>query len=206
MNRKRQEPSFLPRLLFLAAFFLGGVFFGQVLAARIPGETGVELSRYLQGYMALCGQEAAFSDRRLVAACVLYLRYPLLAFLLGFASAGVFLLPLATAVLGLSLSFAVSCFTAAFGAEGIALAVGAFGLRCAVTLPCYFWLAVPALDAACALTKLSLGRGQSAGMPRYWATNWKRFVVCIGILLGAVCIEMLCGRQLFTWLLARFCG
>ena len=92
MKWKRQnqgvgQPSFLPRLLFLAAFFFGGVCLGQVLAGRVPDATGQELRRYLEGYLAL--ENGGLTSGDLWAALVLYARYPLLAFLLGFASVGV---------------------------------------------------------------------------------------------------------------------
>lgn len=62
-------------------------------------------------------------------------------FCLGFASIGVVLLPCVTAAYGFFLSFSVCCFTAAFGVDGVLLALAVFGLRCMVTLPCYFLLA-----------------------------------------------------------------
>lgn len=163
-NRGEQSP-FFPRLLFLAAFFLGGVILGQVLAGRVPDETGRELSRYLESYLSL--EDGNLTPGSLWAALLLYGRYPLLAFLLGFASIGVVLLPLTTAAFGFFLSFSVSCFTAAFGREGVLLALAVFGLRCAVTLPCYFLLAVPALGTSGALASLSLGRGRRAASVIY---------------------------------------
>ena len=101
-NRGEQSP-FLPRLLFLATFFLGGVILGQVLAGRVPDETGRELSRYLESYLSL--EDGSLTSGDLWAALLLYGRYPLIAFLLGFASIGVVLLPLTTAAFGFFLSF-----------------------------------------------------------------------------------------------------
>lgn len=195
------QPSFLPRLLFLAAFFLGGVFLGQVLAGRVPDATGQELSRYLESYLSL--EDSGLTPSRLWAALVLYGRYPLLAFLLGFASIGVVLLPLTSAAFGFFLSFSVSCFTAAFGADGALLALGVFGLRCAVTLPCFFLLAVPALGTSGALASLSFGRGRRAAAVTYGREHWQRLAVCAGVLAAALCVDLLWGRWLLCLLLER---
>ena len=82
----------LPRLLLLALFFLAGVLLGQVLSGRVPDTTGDELRRYLEDYVRL-GGEGAPTVQTALSALVIYFRYPLFAFLLGFASIGVVLLP-----------------------------------------------------------------------------------------------------------------
>ena len=199
-NRGEQSP-FLPRLLFLAAFFLGGVVLGQVLAGRVPDETGQELSRYLESYLSL--EDGGLTPGDLWAGVLLYGRYPLLAFLLGFASIGVVLLPLTTAAFGFFLSFSVSCFTASFGREGVLLALGVFGLRCAVTLPCYFLLAVPALGTAGTLASLSLGRGRRAASVSYGREYWRRLAVCAGVLALGLCVELLFGQRVLHLLLKQ---
>ena len=94
----------LPRLLLLALFFLAGVLLGQVLSGRVPDTTGDELRRYLEDYVRL-GGEGAPTAQTALSALVIYFRYPLLAFLLGFASIGVVLLPCVTAAYGFFLSF-----------------------------------------------------------------------------------------------------
>ena len=106
----------LPRLLLLALFFLAGVLLGQVLSGRVPDTTGDELRRYLEDYVRL-GGEGAPTVQTALSALVIYFRYPLFAFLLGFASIGVVLLPCVTAAYGFFLSFSVCCFTAAFGGD-----------------------------------------------------------------------------------------
>ena len=206
MKWKRQnqgvgQPSFLPRLLFLAAFFFGGVCLGQVLAGRVPDATGQDLRRYLEGYLAL--ENGGLTSGDLWAALVLYARYPLLAFLLGFASVGVVLLPLTSTAFGFFLSFSVSCFTAAFGSDGVLLALAVFGLRCAVTLPCYFLLAVPALGTSGALASLSFGRGRRAAAVTYGREHWRRLAVCAGILAIGLCVDLLWGQRLLRLLLER---
>ena len=83
----------------MAVCFAGGVILGQVLAARVPGETGAELRQYLNDYVQLSG-ETSVSPGTVLSTVVLYFRYPLLAFLLGFASIGVVLLPVTAVAFG----------------------------------------------------------------------------------------------------------
>ena len=113
---KGGHPSPLPRMVFLALFFLAGVCLGQVLAGRVPREAGRELSEYLHHFVTV---EESVTAGAVMSALVLYLRYPLLAALLGFASIGVVLLPCTALLFGFFLSFSVCCFTAAFGADGV---------------------------------------------------------------------------------------
>lgn len=204
MDRNRQshgeQPSPLPRMVLLAFFFLGGIFLGQVLAGRVPDATGRELSEYLQSYVAL---DQELSIRTVLSALVLYYRYPLLAVLLGFASIGVVLLPGLAAAFGFSLSFSVCCFTAAFGGDGVLLALAVFGLRCAVTLPCYFLLAVPAWGNSAALAAASFGRGRRAAPVVYGRTWWLRIAACAGILLAGMGVELFCSPWLLEAVLNR---
>ena len=187
-------------MIALALFFLGGVFLGQVLAGRVPDATGRELTEYLRGYVTL---ETAVTPQAAVSAVVLYFRYPLLAVLMGFSSIGVALLPAVTAAFGFFLSFSVSCFTAAFGADGVLLALAVFGLRCAVTLPCYFLLAVPAWRNAAALALASFGGGRRTAPVVYGQPWWSRVAVCAGILLAGLCLELFCSPWLLRLVLDR---
>ena len=75
MNTKklteRTVSSPLPRLLLLALFFFGGAVLGQVLAGRVPDNTGGELRRYLEEYVRLEGDPPALA---VLSATVVYLR------------------------------------------------------------------------------------------------------------------------------------
>lgn len=186
---KGGHPSPLPRILLLSLFFLCGVFSGQVLAGRIPDVAGQELAEYLKSYVTL---ETHTSPQTVLSAVLLYFRYPVLAALLGVASIGVVLLPGVTAAFGFFLSFSVSCFTAAFGPDGILLALAVMGLRTFVTLPCFFLLAVHSLGSSAMLASLSFGRGRRSAPVAYGPKWWTRFVVCLLVLLAGVCVELLC--------------
>lgn len=197
MNRKQHRGTSLgqPRLLLLALFFLGGILLGQVLAGQVNADTGTELRRYLTDYLRV-GGAAGEGGGTVLSALTVYFRYPLLAFLLGFASVGTVLLPAVTAAYGLFLSFSVCCFTASFGPDGVLLALAVFGLRCAVCLPCYFLLAVPSWGTSAALASLSLGRGRRAAPVTYGKACWLRAGAVAAVLLAGVCVELFLSPRL----------
>lgn len=186
----------LIRLLTLALFFFAGIVLGQVFSSRVPDATGDELARYLSDFLKVEGEP---SPRAALSAAVLYIRYPLAAFLLGFASIGVLLLPFAAGAFGFFLSFSVCCFTAAFGFDGVLLALAVFGLRCAVTLPCFFLLAVPSLERSMALASLSFGSGRRSAPVVYGREWWSRLGVVSGVLLAGMCAEL----TLVPWFLRQ---
>ena len=191
---KKQYPckggqfSSLVRLLFLACFFLLGVILGQVMATRLPDATGKELDRYLTDYFSL--ERVPLSSQSIFSALVLYVRYPLAAFFLGFTSVGVLLLPLVSILFGFFLAFSVSCLTAAYAGGGVLVALAAFGLRCLVTIPCYFTLAIPSWDASASLAALSLGRGRRVVSVVYGKQWWLRLASVTAILFLSVCLEL----------------
>lgn len=188
------------RLLLLAACFLLGLVLGQVLSARVSADTARELTEYLNGYFSLQSPPDP-SAKTVASALVVYFRYPVLAFLLGFASVGAALLPVVTVAYGFFLSFSVCCFTAAFGHDGVLLALAVFGLRCLVTLPCYFAVAVPALEKSVGLASLSLEKSGRPVPPTYGRTWWLRFGAVCGVLIAGVLTELLVSPGLLNWVL-----
>ena len=113
------------------------------------------------------------------------------------------LLPLVTGAFGFFLSFSVCCFTAAFGPGGVLLALAVFGLRCAVTLPCYFLLAVPALERSAALACLSLGGGRCSAPVDYGRKWWSRLAVISGALAAGMCTDLMLAPWVLRQLLER---
>lgn len=191
----------LSRLVFLALFFFAGILLGQVFSGRVPDAAGDELARYLTGFLQVEGRE--LSPLAAVSAAVLYFRYPLAAFLLGFASIGVLLLPLTAGAFGFFLSFSVCCFTAAFGSNGVLLALAVFGLRCAVTLPCFFLLAAASLERSLALASLSFGKGRRSAPVVYGREWWSRLGVISGVLLAGMGAELMLAPWFLQQLLER---
>ena len=192
----------LPRLLLLALFFLAGVLLGLVLSGLLPAANGYELRGLLE-FKMLLGGGGAPTARTVLSALVIYFRYPLMAFLLGFASIGVVLLPCVTAAYGFFLSFSVCCFTAAFGVDGVLLALAVFGLRCMVTLPCYFLLAAASWGTSAGLAAVSFGRGRRTAPVVYGRACWVRFGACCLALLAGVCAELFLSPVLLRLMLER---
>ena len=176
--KKRRIPapgqsSPLWRLLILALFFLLGVVLGQVVLEWVPDETGTELKQYLEGYLSLSG-ESGGAAAALPAALVLYIRYPLLAFFLGFASIGV-----------------------------VVLALAVLGVRCAVTLPCFFLLADASMETSAALARASFGRGRHTAPVVYGRRCWIRLGIVLAALTVGLCVELLLSPRLLTLALER---
>ena len=203
----RKQPSedktpALPRLVFLAVCFAAGIVLGQVLAEQFSASSGAELERYLTDYVTLSG-ETVPGKRTVLTALVIYFRYPLVAFFLGFASLGVVAIPAATAAYGFFLSLSVCCFTAAFGRDGVLIALAVLGVRCLLTLPCYFLLAVPSLGTSAALASLSFGSGRRAAPVVYGRGCWRRLAIVCGVLLLGVCVELFLAPALLESVLER---
>ena len=176
------------RLLLLAFFFVCGAVFGQALSAHGAEDTARELREYLEGYLSLSREGDGFWES-LPSSLFLYLRYPVLAFLLGYLGAGIVLLPLSAAAFGFSLSFSVCCFTAAFGGAGVLLALAVFGLRCLASVPGFFLLAVPALQVSASRAALPFGRGKRAAPAGNGGGRWKRLAAVSAALLVALLLE-----------------
>ncbi len=185
---EERERGFLPRLMLLALCFAAGVILGQVMAVRMPDGVAQELERYLSDYFSLGVEQPGRAVW--LSTLLVYFRYPLLAFLLGFSSVGVVLLPALSAACGFFLSFSVCCFTASFGGGGVLLCLAVFGLRCCVMLPCYFALAVPSMRNAIALAALSFGRGKRAQPVRYDRAWWTRLGITAALLTLGVLADL----------------
>ena len=129
-------------LFILAGCFIFGILAGQILARRSITAESSQLSTYLKTYLTLEPERSA----SFFFILFLYFRYPCLAFFLGFSAGREFFLPLITAVQGFFFAYSVNCFTVALGGQGWLLAAATVGLRCIFTLPCYFFIALLALE------------------------------------------------------------
>lgn len=171
----------------MALFFAVGIFLGQFFAGSLPDEAGQELSDYLRQYMRL---DADPARQTMMSTVMLYVRYPLTAVLLGFASVGVVLIPCLATVFGFFISFSISCFAAVFGTDGLWLAFAAFGVRCAITLPCFLVLAGASWGNTANLAALSFGKGRRVSPVIYGRSWWMRITVCLIVLMLGVCIDL----------------
>ena len=107
-------------------------------------------------------------------------------------------MPLLTAAYGFFLSYSVCCFTASFGRAGVLLALALFGLRCLVTMPCYFTLAVPALRQSELRAAAVFGRGKRLRAVPYGSVRW---LWLAAILLAGVFLELYWTPELVNFVL-----
>lgn len=196
---RRVTAEWLPlRSVALALFLALGILCGYALSARCGTETGAELRRYLDGYLALAAKRAPDAGAALET-LLCFFRAPLLAFLLGFASIGVLALPLLYAAQGFVLSFSLFAFAEALGRDGFALLPALFGIRLLFVLPCTFLLGCAAFEKSRELAALSLGgEGRRTRSVCYGPDYWYRLAAC--------CVCLLLGSALELWLVPRLLG
>lgn len=186
-------------LLTLGLFFLSfliGLYVGAALAGRQSTVVVPELRRYLDAY-ASAKQQSVLTLRQVFGSLFLYFRYPVLAFLLGFASFGMVLIPLVSALLAFSFSYSVCCFTAALGTKGVLMALALLGLRYMLTLPCFFVLAAPALRTSWELTRCTLGGGARRGAVLFDRAYFSRILPASAVLAAGALLDL----WLTPWLL-----
>ncbi len=179
------------RSLLLALFLVSGVIAGYLLSGRCAASSSEELRRYFDGYLSLTVRQG-LTGETVFRMLVCYLRAPLLAFLLGFASIGVAALPLLLAAQGFVLSFSLFSFAIAMGRESFVLLIAVFAIRLLFVLPCTFLLSSAAIEKAYALAAFTLGGGKRVRPVAYSAAYWYRFAVC--------CVCLLIGCVLELWL------
>ena len=198
-NRKGRRPLF--RLGVLSVCFLAGAVCGQALASGMPETAAAELRRYLSD--RLRGDGLYDISSAVLPTALLYLRYPALAAVLGFTSVGGLLLCVTAAVFGFLLSFSIGCFTAAYGEGGILLAAAVLGIRCLVTIPCFFLLAVPAMGTSASLLRLTLG-GRRVIPEGEARLSW--LGICAAVLLAGICADLVLTPRLLHWAMKRILG
>lgn len=180
-------------LILLSLCVAGGILLGYGLALRRLSDMSEELRRYFDGYVLLAREVSPAAALRTL---LCYFRAPLLAFLLGFASIGVVLLPLLCAFEGFLFSFSLCCFASALGRADFVLVLALFALRMLIVLPAMLCLSVSAMDKAKALALLSVGGGKRVRGVSYGAAYWYRF--------GIVCLCLFIGSVLELWLVPQF--
>ena len=137
---------------------------------------------------------------------MIYFRYPLLAFLLGFASIGVVLLPLSTAAFGFFCPFPCAASPPPSGRTACCWRWRCSGCGALVTLPCYFLLAAPSWGTAAGLAAVSFGSGRRTAPVVYGRACWRRLGACCLALAGGVCAELTLSPGLLRLLLERLLG
>ena len=200
-NKENQgKGMYLPPLFLLLFFCLGGIILGQVYANHVSENVFFEIKQYLKDYVSI---DAVRDD---VSGAFFsnfwgYFRYPVISFLLGFSSVGVFFLPLLALALGFFLSFSVSCFTAAYGIYGILISLAVLGLRCFVTLPCFFIISVFSFRKSADLLGAAFGRGRRSVVLKPETGYFKFLVGLLMFLLLSVCVDLFVSPQILRLVL-----
>lgn len=199
----RGELSSFLCMAVLAVFFLAGTIAGQATARKNPDAVDTELSRYLTDYFRLAPEERD-SGRVFLSALLVYFRYPLTAFALGFSMVGLLFLPLISAAFGYFLSYSVCCFAGALGGAGIPAALAVFGLRGIITLPCFFLIAAVSLRRAWILLygRVS-GGGRRLIPPRNRTSRWLETGIVAAVLLAGALAEVIVSPALLQLVLEK---
>ncbi|MBD9203738.1 MAG: hypothetical protein EGQ29_04005 [Clostridiales bacterium] len=189
---RRHMPVLQPpkaRLYILCLFLAAGILAGFLAGRTVASEDLLSLSRYVTGYARLNAEEPRSAG--LWQVLWTYLRYPAAAFLLGCTAWGVMLIPLTCAAQGFFLSFAVQCFAAALGKQGVVLALAALGLRCLFTIPCL--LTIAADSFACAWRRAERQKPE--------VRDRRSVIICVFVLLTGTVAECALVPRLFAWLM-----
>ena len=189
---RRRMPVLQPpkaRLYILCLFLAAGILAGFLAGRAVASEDLLSLSRYVTGYARLNAEEPRSAG--LWQVLWTYLRYPAAAFLLGCTAWGVMLIPLTCAAQGFFLSFAVQCFAAALGKQGVVLALAALGLRCLFTIPCL--LTIAADSFACAWHRAERQKPE--------VRDRRSVIICVFVLLTGTVAECALVPRLFAWLM-----
>ena len=189
------DAAFL-RCIALAVCFFVGAMMGRVWACGLDHQM---LGAYLRDFCA-----AADGEVSLVSCVVLYYGYVLLAFLLGFSSVGVLLIPALSSVMGFLSMYVITCFAGAFGRQGIVLALGVLAVRLLFTVPCFFCVASAAWGVSGALAWLVLGQGKRTAPVRYGKSYFLLCLLCVVVLTAGILCERLLTPVLFHIVLDRF--
>ena len=161
-------------LFCMALFFICGVAAGQVLAAGAPDSVSDELREYILEYGEL---NQKISWKSVLTTAVTYARYPLIAAPLGLIPGGIAFLCVFIAIYGCLISFAAGSFAKAWGEFGIFMGLASMGLRCLITLLCFFLLAPPVSDSP----DLRILPGE------IWR---RRVILCVILLITGILIEI----------------
>ena len=194
-TRSKEKLSLTTLGLFFLCLLLG-LYLGRAASNMRIAEVSPELNRYLSNYVQTVPAQA-LSVKHVLQTMLVYFRYPLLAFALGFASFGVLMIPVLATALAFSFSYSVCCFTVSFGSKGMLLSLALFGLRYLLTLPCFLILAEQSFRSSLELAGYTLGYGGRRGAELYGGRYFTKFLTAAAVLLTGALLDL----WLTPWLL-----
>lgn len=194
---KQLRSTFCPQLLLLCLCFACGALIGYFAQKAVRPEINTELCDYLQQY-ADSYAHGSYTPASFFRVLVVYFRYPLLAFCLGFCALGVYVLPFLCAAQGFFLSFSVCCFASAMGRAGVCMAFTAFGLRVLISLPCLLILALQAYNRSRQASR-TVRQKSTRSNKTQGASYFMLLGMCsVALLLGAI-LEITFIPHVFQW-------
>lgn len=183
----RPDPASLS-VLFLAICFLLGGLLGWSYADHCDLSARDAFREYLSDYCLFFEQNDTGAS---IGRCfLLYFSGICTAFLFGFSSLGLLVVPLLSACFGFISLYTVSCFVLSFGRDGALLAAALTAIRLLFTMPCFFLVASQSLFRSISITLLTLGRGKRL------ASSGGRYVFIFVICLICLCVGVFCERFL----------
>lgn len=194
IRMKLPGSSELCLVLLTACFLLGGLV-ALVCAQRCNAETIDSLSFFLREYCSAYDPDSTlFSLGHLFA---LYFGSAVLAFLFGFSSFGVILIPLLSGMFGFSSFFSASCFARALGADGVLAAAALLSIRLLFTMPCFFAIAGFSMRFSTRLAVVLFGKPNTTERIYYPRKYFFIFALSLVWLCVGVCCEKIITPQLF---------
>lgn len=182
-----------PALLVTAAFFTLGGLMGYLWVFRLIGNDNGILLGYLERFLSAVGSDG-LSIPMLSGVLWRILRWPLLAFFLGFTALGLIGLPIVAGLRGFFLAFSVSALSLAYGRSGLGLAFLLLGLPGLVTVPAFFLLCTQSFSASWALAGRSSGqswRELPYDRDYFFRMGFCGILLCVGVLLERYLVPLL---------------
>lgn len=181
-TRSNTHPEFR-RILLLSIFCALGILFGCLAVQYVSLRAVSQLTSYLEAYIKLQQSKPTFST--FFFAIAVYFRYVLLLFLFSFSPLGIYAIPLICGIQGFGLSFAITLFVRCTE-ERLLPVIALFTLRCVFVLPTMLYCGSAAI--------LASGGGKESHGKKFW----KRFGICVCILLFGVIVETFIVPRIFA--------
>ena len=168
-------------LLCLTVCFAVGAAGGCMFAGLLGADTQTRLLDYFGSYFTALRDSGAIRPS-LLSTLWEVVRWPLLAFLLGFTALGVVGLPALFCVRSFLLSYAVAVLVRLYGVMGLLTALAVFGVSGFLVLPALFTLGMDAFRSAGSMAVKLLGDSRQAFPP---GRGRLLRAGCCGVLLSA---------------------
>lgn len=187
-------------LMICGILFMCGCVAGTVTAGFVSN--GTRLNDFFSSFMSFFLTGNA-TRQNMLSAILDAFKYNLMAIALGFSVAGVFLVPVLSAVRGFFLCFSVAMVVRVLGDNGVALALAIFGVGTLITIPCFFILSVDAFYASAYIFRLATQRTQKLDAAPFNSRYFIRCGICLLVLMLSALIDVYMTPYLISLAAAR---